>query len=271
MNWGSPARARGCPPRFYRGSSEFAMTPDRFLSTLACAPHLPLTLVRRRAAHPGAPLVVLLHGFMGTADDLAPFASSLGVEGEFVFPEGLVDLGPCGRRGRAWWAVDGEARQEAISHGPRDLSGFLPEGIDQARAWLMGLLKALRDELGPRALFLGGFSQGAMLSCDLALRNPSLELSGLVLFSGARIAETVWAPLYAARRGLRVFISHGRHDEDLSFAATESFQHDLGSAGWVVTWQPFDGGHEIPFAVWRAFRTWMKSAGQARSSPQQEH
>lgn len=246
------------------------MTPDDN-PKLGSARQLPLTLVRRRAAHPDAPLMVLLHGFMGTADDLAPFAASLGVDGEFVFPEGIVDLGPYGQRGRGWWAVDVEARSEAMSRGPRDLSRFLPEGIDEARVWLANLLQGLHKELGPRSLFLGGFSQGAMLSCDLALRTPSLELSGLVLFSGARIAETVWAPLYAARRGLRVFISHGRHDDDLSFAATESFQRELRSAGWVVTWQPFDGGHEIPFAVWRAFRTWMKSVGQARSSPPQEH
>ncbi|HXX66389.1 MAG TPA: hypothetical protein VEK07_04355 [Polyangiaceae bacterium] len=216
-------------------------------------------LVRRKAAAPDAPLVVLLHGFMGLPDDLAPFASSLGLDGEFVFPAGIVDLAPCGRRGRAWWAVDVEAREEALSRGPRDLSRLLPDGLDRARASLASLLEELHDELGPRSLFLGGFSQGAMLSCDLALRTPSLAISGLVLLSGARIAESVWAPLYAARQGLRVFVSHGRQDADLAFAAADSFRRDLASAGWDVTWAPFDGGHEVPFSVWRAFKRWMKA------------
>jgi phospholipase/carboxylesterase len=204
------------------------------------------------------PLVVLLHGFMGLPADLEPFARSLGVAARFVFPEGLVDLAQRGLRGRAWWPVDVEGRAEAISRGPRDLSSVIPEGLDEARACLDGRLEQLSREDRARSLVLGGFSQGAMLSCDVALRTQR-PLAGLALFSGARIAASDWRGLYECRRGLRVFLSHGRGDDDLSFSGAESFQAELADAGWDVTWCPFDGGHEIPLVAWRAFKRWLAS------------
>jgi len=208
------------------------------------------------ATESGTPRVVLLHGFMGIPDDLAPFARSLGVRARFTFPEGLVDLAPLGLRGRAWWPVDAESRADSVATGPRDLSQFVPAGLDAARTHLDRLLDELEREGTPAPLVLGGFSQGAMLSCDLALRSQR-PLAGLALFSGARIAADAWRSLYGSRHGLRAFVSHGRSDADLSFAAAESFHTELAAAGWDVTWCPFDGGHEIPLVAWRAFKRWL--------------
>jgi phospholipase/carboxylesterase len=49
--------------------------------------------------------------------------------------------------------------------------------------------------------------------------------------------------------GLRVFIAHGRADPTLSFEVAEHMQGEMVAAGMLVTWFPFDGGHEIPEAV----------------------
>jgi phospholipase/carboxylesterase len=218
------------------------------------------------ATESATPRVVLLHGFMGTPDDLAPFARSLGVRARFTFPEGLVDLAPLGLRGRAWWPVDADERADSVAAGPRDLSNFVPEGLDAARAHLDGLLDDLEREGPPGPLVLGGFSQGAMLSCDLALRTQR-PLAGVALFSGARITASAWRQRYGSRRGLRAFVSHGRNDGDLSFAAAESFQRELADAGWDVTWCPFDRGHEIPLVAWRAFKRWLTPAPRSSLLP----
>ncbi|MGH7434677.1 MAG: alpha/beta hydrolase [Polyangiaceae bacterium] len=205
----------------------------------------------------GELVVVLLHGFMGLPEDLAPFARSIGVAARFVFPPGIVDLADQGLRGRAWWPIDVDARNAATR--PRDLSGFVPGGLDQAHAHLDALLEEIASSGPDDTVIVGGFSQGAMLACDLALRSPR-RIDGLVMFSGARIADTLWRPRYPGRRGLRTFASHGRGDDDLSFAAAESFQRELSEAGWGVTWVPFDGGHEIPMIVWRSFKRWLAAA-----------
>jgi phospholipase/carboxylesterase len=122
-------------------------------------------------------------------------------------------------------------------------------------------MSALLDELcqeSPRApLILGGFSQGAMLAFDIALRSER-PLAALVQLSGARIARRFWDPLLEARAGTRAFISHGRSDPDLAFSATESFQHDLRAAHWLVDFCPFDGGHEVPLVALRALKRFLR-------------
>ncbi|HSO38650.1 MAG TPA: hypothetical protein VLT33_39240 [Labilithrix sp.] len=205
-----------------------------------------------------APVVVLLHGFCGLVDDLAPFARSLGIAGRFVVPHGLEDMAPRGLRGRAWWPIDVDARDAAMARGePRDLSAFVPEGLTEARVAIGALLDELALESPGSPLVLGGFSQGGMLSCEVALRTDR-PLAAIAVFSGARIAQDLWRPRLATRAGLAVFMSHGRSDPDLSFAAAESFKDELVAAGLRVEWCPFDGGHEIPLVVLRAFKKFLK-------------
>jgi phospholipase/carboxylesterase len=212
--------------------------------------------LRRHIEGEGGPLVVLLHGFAGVAEDLAPFGRSMGVAGTFVFPEAPIDLAPRGLRGKAWLAADGAGGSDAA--GPRDLSDFEPEGLDEARARLDALLSELVAERPSAPLVLGGFSQGAMLAFDLALRTER-PLAGVVQLSGCRIASRVWNPLLGSRRGTRAFVSHGRSDPDLSFGAAEAWQRDLAAAGWNVDFFPFDGGHETPLAVLRALKKFLRA------------
>jgi phospholipase/carboxylesterase len=216
-----------------------------------------MALERQIVAGDSGPLVVLLHGYDGSADDLIPFARSLGLPFTFVFPEGPQKL--VGRRpnARAWWTPDG-GREEAIATGrPRDLSWFEPAGLDEARAALAELLDELDRTYGQRPLVLGGFSQGAMLAFDLALRTTR-PIAGLVQLSGSRIAARVWNPLLAIRAAMPAFLSHGRSDGDLSFAGAEAFKDDLVGAGWQVEWLPFDGGHEVPLVVWRRLKRFLQ-------------
>lgn len=210
---------------------------------------------------PGSPVVVLLHGFSSSGSELAPFARSISAPARFVFPDGPLDLAPAGLPGRAWWPIDVAARDAAVAaNRPRDLSSWVPEGLVAARALVDALLDEVRARLGPAPLVLGGFSQGAMLACDVALRAPR-PLAGLVLFSPARIAAAEWAPRLAGLRATRVVVSHGRDDRDLSFAAAEALKEDLCTAGCDVRWVPFDGGHEVPLVAWRQLRSLLRELG----------
>jgi phospholipase/carboxylesterase len=206
---------------------------------------------------PNSPLVVLLHGYDGFAKDFSPFAPSLGLPLHYVFPESALRAATSTRGGNAWWPADDEGRREAQRTGqPRDLSSFIPDGLDGARAALSRLLDEIGSSGGPRPLVLGGFSQGAMLACDFAVRCDR-PLAGLVLFSGARICGDAWSPLFSTRRGLPVFMSHGRSDGDLSFAAADRLRADLVAAGLEVTWVPFDGGHEVPLIAFRGLKRFL--------------
>ncbi|MCS6798242.1 MAG: dienelactone hydrolase family protein [Myxococcota bacterium] len=196
------------------------------------------------------PLVVLLHGFGAPGTDLVGLWRVLraprGVR--FAFPEAPIDLGPAYAGGRAWWRIDVAALERALQRGElRDLSRSEPEGLAEARraliAALDAMLAALQVPVG--RLVLGGFSQGAMLSLDVALRT-AIPMAGLCLMSGTFLCEHEWRPRMPARAGLPVVLSHGRQDPLLPFALAERLRDALHDAGLDVRFVPFHGVHEIP-------------------------
>lgn len=196
------------------------------------------------------PVVVLLHGFGAPGDDLVPLWRALDVPTEvrWVFPAAPLSLPSMGfgMESRAWWLIDMVAVERAMARGePRDLSKTLPEGLPDARAALLEMLDALESELGPAKLILGGFSQGAMLSLDVALHTER-PLGALLLMSGTLLDEATWLPRMPGRRGLPVLLSHGREDPVLPFGMSERLREHLTGAGWDIDHVPFAGGHEIP-------------------------
>jgi phospholipase/carboxylesterase len=198
----------------------------------------------------GPPTLVLLHGYGSTAAQWEPFANTIAVPraSRFVFPvapEATVPPdGPVG--GRAWWRLDLESHIPAGQRLP-DLASTAPPGLGASAALVHTLLRDLAWRPGGPVV-LGGFSQGAMVASDLAFTKDD-TIAALVLLSGTPVDEATWRRGFARRRGLRVFVSHGRADPILPFAAAERFQKELADAGLAVTWFPFDGGHEVPAQV----------------------
>lgn len=196
------------------------------------------------------PLVVLLHGFGAPGDDLVPLSRYLGAPAgtRFVFPAAPLEMPGLFGDSRAWWMLDLEELDRALSSGePRDLSGGEPEGMGAARDQLIAMLDDAQAALGagPARTVLGGFSQGSMLSCDVVLRTDR-AFAGLILLSSTLVCEAIWAPRMAARAGLPVFQSHGTDDALLPFGAAVRLRDQLRAAGLDVEWHEFAGGHEIP-------------------------
>ena len=199
------------------------------------------------------PLVLLLHGFGAPGNDLVSLADVLNVPTgtRFVFPEGPLSLSFGPRDARAWWLID-MARMAAdqAAGRARDLSNEIPKGLAPARETMLEFLKEVERKFGadPRKTILGGFSQGAMLSCDLMLRTTQ-PYAGLVQLSGTLLAAQEWTPLLQKRKWLPVFQSHGIRDEILPYAGAERLRDALSMSGLAVEWHSFRGGHEIPEPV----------------------
>jgi phospholipase/carboxylesterase len=205
--------------------------------------------------------LVLLHGYSATPQDWLPFAETIRVSPQrrFVFPEApeltTPPDGPVG--GRAWWRLDLASYRHPTSALP-DLSRAYPPGLPRAAAQVRQLVHEVEQRLGadPHQLILGGFSQGAMVSAEIAFRSNE-PLRALVLLSGTPVDESAWRAAMPTRRGLPVFIAHGRQDDVLRFDTAVSLQQDMRRAGLRVTWMPFDAGHEIPAEVVTALNQFL--------------
>jgi phospholipase/carboxylesterase len=192
--------------------------------------------------------VVLLHGFGAPGDDLVALAQFMDVSARFVFPEAPLELGGLYGDSRAWWLLDlAKLEADLRSGATRDRRSEVPEGLGAAREQLSRFLDQLkaRYAIADSQLVLGGFSQGAMLSLDVALHRETPP-AALILMSGTLIAETEWEPRLVKLAGVPILQSHGRTDQLLPFSIAEMLRDKLRGAGATVDFVQFVGGHEIP-------------------------
>jgi phospholipase/carboxylesterase len=196
------------------------------------------------------PLVILLHGYGAPGDDLLALAEVLtGAAGmRWMFPEGFLRFDAGYGDAHAWWMVDMDRLEADRRAGRvRDLSSEIPPGLARARQALETFVTALPRVLpvNSRQTIIGGFSQGAMLTCDLVMRT-AFPCAGLIQLSGTLLAKQDWRPSIGKRAGLPVFLSHGVQDQVLPYVMAERLRDELIKAGVNVQWHAFQGGHEIP-------------------------
>ena len=209
------------------------------------------------------PLVVLLHGFGAPGDDLVALGHYLKVPDEvrFLFPAAPIKLDMGFGDARAWWMLDMERITQARAQGKwEELSQEVPRGLAPARTQIQEVLTLATKSLAVPAtsLVLGGFSQGAMLSTDLALHSD-MPFAGLALLSGTLIAKQEWLTCLPTRKGLPVFQSHGINDPILAFSMAKELRAHLQNAGLPVSWVEFPGGHEIPIQVLEGLSTFLQT------------
>ena len=129
-----------------------------------------------------------------------------------------------------------------------ELHDHEPPGIDQARDDLTALIIAALDEIESTngKLALGGFSQGAMLSMDVALRGDLPPPDALFQFSGTMVCREFWKGVVKHRlANTSVFQSHGTIDPILPFTSAEAVRDMLIEASVSLDFHSFMGPHTI--------------------------
>lgn len=222
-------------------------------------------VVRQKSLGAPSSAVILCHGFGAPGDDLvALFEALVAMEPglnstRFYFPAAPISLGSVGGFGiggdsRAWWMINVPSFIHLAAAPPEEASAFRktdPPGMAPARATFRKLVNEVAEttSLPLGRIALGGFSQGAMLATDTALRLEE-PCAGLVILSGTLLLEDVWRSKARARSGLPVFMSHGRQDPLLGYGAAQALAHLLSESGLAVEFHGFEGGHTIaPDAV----------------------
>ena len=206
------------------------------------------------------PVVVLLHGFGAPGEDLVPLWRVLPVTEttRFVFPIAPLKLAEAFTDSRAWWMLDMEKIAGDMASGRGRDTQTIPQGLLEARTLIIELLDDLEQQwkISTSQMVLGGFSQGAMLACDVVF-HTTRPFAGLVIMSGTVISQKEWQQRIPGRQGLPVFQSHGTHDPLLAFDTAERLRDMLTTAGLPVDWHPFHGSHEIPPQVLEGLNSFL--------------
>ena len=165
----------------------------------------------------------------------------------FVFPAAPIEMDPL-FDARAWWPIDMQKLQILMMEGKtREMRSESPELLPERRVSLTKVIDHCRVDysLPASKIIVGGFSQGSMLTTDVALHYNE-PLGGLIAWSGALINEEVWKEKAGQQSKLTIVQTHGRIDAILPFSGAEDLRDMLTSAGHEVRFKEFSGQHSIP-------------------------
>ncbi len=195
--------------------------------------------------------VVLLHGFGADASDLFPLADYLDPEQNFnfYFPNAPIEV-PIGAgfSGLGWFPIPLRDLEVGV-----DFSKVRPLGLDSSAEAVNDLL----FHLDSKVLYLGGFSQGAMVATEVAFAQ---ELEGLIIYSGTLLDEVGWAKKAMNLKGMRYLQSHGMQDQVLPISGAQRLNRLLKDAGAVGEYVEFTGGHERPPQIFQKTRALLYPA-----------
>jgi phospholipase/carboxylesterase len=113
---------------------------------------------------------------------------------------------------------------------------------------LTGFTDALLSErgIGWDRTVIGGFSMGAVMSYAVALGEGRPSPAGVVALSGFVPTVEGWRAELESRRGLPVFVHHGRNDPIIDVQFARRANQLLADGGLDVRYLETDAGHWLP-------------------------
>lgn len=183
-------------------------------------------------------LVVILHGWGADYRDLMPVANLLQLTNcRYLFPNAPFPHFQM-PTGRAWYALERE--------------DFM--GLEVSRDRLYRWLKFLPEHTGipPERTAMVGFSQGGAMTLDVGL---DFGLAALCIMSGYLHFDP------AGRQGpfAPTLLIHGTQDPVVPLQAAEHTKEKLAALGVPLSYQEFEGGHEIPPVAVNTLRTFLQT------------
>ena len=188
--------------------------------------------------------IILLHGVGSNEEDLFSLSGHLPDDLYVISPRGPLTIA-FGRY--AWYNVDFSTGRPVYNQQQEQSS----------RRVIIDFIRQVKEMYNLRELYIGGFSQGGIMSYSIGLTHPE-EINGVLSLSGRLLDEV--KPLVKANESLeklKVFISHGRADRTLPVAYAHDAKQYLESLGVRLTYHEYEFGHEINNEVLAAINKWI--------------
>ena len=203
-------------------------------------------LPQERSLH--TDVVILLHGYGSNEADL--------FELRYQFPKNCLIVSA--RAPKQLSPTSFEWYESIMTDGHKDGNRA---DLEKSRAAIVQFIKQVEKKYhaAPGDVYLAGFSQGAIMSYQVGLTNPSL-IKGIGVLSG--IIYPSLKPLVkidAELKKLKIFIAHGTADERLAFGDARASADYLEKLGLKPEFHAYSGmGHTISGNVMKDLLQWMK-------------
>lgn len=201
------------------------------------------------------PLLLLLHGYGANEDDLFSLAPYLDERFLVVSARAPVDLRGMGY---AWFNLGFTPQGIAVD----------PEEVEAARRILRKFIGEVVEayECDPAAVYLMGFSQGAMMSLTVALTYPGTA-AAVVAMSGRLMPQTLHQiPDKDALLGLPILVVHGTRDAVLPISHGRETRARLAELPVELTYHEYEMGHEVSVESLEDITEWLKEQLDRASS-----
>lgn len=193
------------------------------------------------------PLVIFLHGSGSNEQDLFELKDELPGDYNYLSVRAPKVMEPGHYQ---WFAKKGEGAYEGDSSDLEASGQMLLDFIAKARA---------KYRTDASKVYLVGFSQGAMMSYEVALRHP--EAVGGIAAMGGRVLSGLRTELTPdeSRRALAVFIGHGTADPIIPYHDGTEADTFLKTLALEPEFHAYPGvGHTISALEVQDLRAWLE-------------
>jgi phospholipase/carboxylesterase len=190
--------------------------------------------------------IILLHGVGSNEQDLFSLANQLPEDFFVISPRGQFTLG-AGRY--AWYQVD-FSTGKPVFNAQQELS---------SREAIRKFIAQVKQKYNLDEVYLGGFSQGAIMSYSIGLTNPA-EVKGIISLSGRLLDEV--RPLINKGnevQQLRVFVAHGIQDNTLQIQYARDAKLFIESLKVPLSYHEYQMGHQINGDVLNDLKSWLSN------------
>lgn len=199
-----------------------------------------------KSTHP--PVLILLHGVGSNEQDLFSLANRLPDNYRVISARAPIRLG---ENSFAWYQVDFSTGKPVFNiEQEKNSRAVLIQFIDQIKSKY-----AVSDKI-----YLGGFSQGGIMSYGVGLTRPDL-VDGIAVMSG-RLLEEI-KPLVVANdklQALKIFISHGTNDPVLNIQYARTSVEYLKTLNIHPTYHEYPAVHTINNDMLLDLVKWLKGS-----------
>lgn len=190
--------------------------------------------------------IILLHGVGSNENDLFSLAKQLPKDYYIISPRGKFTLT---EGSYAWYQVDFSSGKPVYNK----------EQELQSRETILLFIEQIKEKYDFDEIYLGGFSQGAIMSCSVGLLYPE-KVKGVICLSG-RILQEIRSDVKNKNEllQLKIFLAHGTQDGTLPIAYAREAKIYLEQYQTNLSYHEYEMGHEISSEVIRELNIWLDS------------